>query len=90
MSKEKEAERRGDVLKLCIINHVQHELYLDAIPMAVLENDYEGDEETFLKKMYGFTEEELKEGYVTWDWINTMQAYGLATDAVTTSYFNKI
>lgn len=92
MRKENEAERRGDVLKLCIINHVQHEVYIEVIAVSLLEDKYNGDEEAYIMDMYGFPKEYFKNGYVSWEWFHDITLYGELSDERTTTFsdINKI
>lgn len=90
MRKEKEPEKSGEYRKLCIISHVQHEVYIDAISVSELESKYNGEEEAFIKDAYDYPDDYLKNGYVTWEWFLSLEAYGAATDAITTHYINEL
>jgi hypothetical protein len=68
MGKEKEPEKRGDYRKLCIINHVQHEVYIEVVAVSLLESNYNGDEQAYIMDMYSYPKEYLENGYVSWEW----------------------
>ena len=68
MIKAKEAERRGDYRKLCIINHVQHEVYIEIVEASMLDKKYGGDEEAYIRDLYDFPNDYFENGYVSWEW----------------------
>lgn len=75
MGKEKEPEKRGDYRKLCIINHVLHEVYIEVVAVSLLEDKYNGDEEAYIMDMYGYPKEYLEKGYVSWEWFVEIYDY---------------
>ena len=68
MGKEKEPEKSGEYRKLCIINHVQHEVYIEMVDVSLLEDKYNGEKEAYIMDMYTFPEDYLEKGYVSWEW----------------------
>lgn len=68
MRKEKGPEKRGDYRKLCIINHVQHKVYIEVVAVSLLESDYNGDEQAYIMDMFSYPKEYLENGYVSWEW----------------------
>lgn len=69
---------------------MQHEVYIDAIPVSYLEEMHNGEEEAFIKESYDFPDEYFKNGYVTWEWFVTLKTYGEATDAIVTEHINEL
>lgn len=84
MKKEKEPEKHGEYRKLCIINHVQHEVYIEIVKVSKLEK-YGGNEEAYIEDMYGFPHQYLQEGLVTWEWFIDITVYGELRDESTTT-----
>ena len=80
MGKEKEPEKSGEYRKLCIINHVQHEVYIEIVKVSKLEEKYGGEEEKYIEDMYGFPHQYLQEGLVTWEWFLDITVYGELRD----------
>ncbi len=78
MSKEKEPEKSGEYRKLCIINHVQHQVYIEIANVSEVEK-HEG-EESYIEDMYGFPHQYLQEGLVTWEWFTDITVYGELND----------
>ena len=68
MRKEKEPEKSGEYRKLCIINHVQHEIYIELVEVSYLDEYYAGDEEAYIMDMYNYPKEYLEKNYVSWEW----------------------
>ena len=75
MRKEKESEKHGDYRKLCIINHVQHDVYIEVVDVSLLENNYNGDEQAYIMDIYGYPKEYLENGYVSWEWFVSIYDY---------------
>jgi hypothetical protein len=75
MRKEKGPEKNGEYRKLCIINHVQHEVYIEMVDVSLLEDKYNGEEEEYIMDMYGYPKEYLENGYVSWEWFMVIYDY---------------
>ena len=68
MTKAQEPEKRGDYRKLCIINHVAHEVYIEVVDVKLLDEKYGGDEEAYIRDMYNLPKDYFEKGYVSWEW----------------------
>lgn len=86
MKKEKEPEKSGEYRKLCIINHVQHQVYIEVVSVSLLESMYNGDEQAYIMYMYDFPKEYLENGYVSWEWFLDITVYGELSDEHTTTF----
>ena len=55
--------------RLAIIDHAAHELMVEDVNEEVLESNYGGDEEAYIKDNYTF------EGDFSWDWITDAEYF---------------
>ena len=61
-------EKQDEYRKLCIINHATHNVLIECVPVSLLDKDYGGEEEAYIRDMFDFTDEEWKNGLISWDW----------------------
>lgn len=55
--------------RIAIIDHAAHELMVEDVNEDVLESNYGGDEEAYIKDNYTF------EGDYSWDWITDAEYF---------------
>ena len=55
--------------RIAIIDHAAHELMVEDVNEEVLESNYGGDEEAYIKDNYTF------EGDFSWDWITDAEYF---------------
>ena len=68
----KKINDEGDIERIAILNHETHELYIEDIPLDILEKKYNNEEENFIKDNYPDL------GFHSWDYI--VNAYYMPYD----------
>lgn len=63
-------EYNDEVRKMVVINHATHEATFLVGDTETIENDYQGEEEDFIKAALGLTDKDME--VITWDWVVKM------------------
>lgn len=56
-----------ETTKICVINHIEHKVYLLTVDRNTIVEKYHDEEEAFIKEKLGYTDEMFYQD-VSWDW----------------------
>lgn len=55
---------------LAIIDHIEHQLFIESVDDNELQEKYNGEEEAYIIDKYEYTESDCKNGVFSWDYIS--------------------